>query len=289
MKTKLSILLLLIAGFCFAQSNQFIYEYTFKIDSLNRDKSDAENMILHTSPKGSKFYSQVKAIYDSTMTAAFKDAQATQKTHFDFTNLKQSKVSTEVIKTYPDYKRTLKRSISSNRLLIVYDKKIKWEISKEKSKVLGYDVQLATTVLHGRKWNVWFAPEIPIQDGPHEFCGLPGLIVKAEDSKGDHQFTLIATKKLTADSDEMLSKKSREIIVDEEKFKKLWNDYKKDPVKDMRQTSGSSSISAPVTVSSSITFDGKTYSQDDMLKLMEKERKDALKKTNNFLELDLYR
>ncbi|MNY58731.1 hypothetical protein D3C86_1951030 [compost metagenome] len=60
-------------------------------------------------------------------------------------------------------------------------------------------------------------------------------------------------------------------------------------MKDLRQTSGSSSISAPVTVSSSITFDGKTYSQDDMLKLMEKERKDALKKTNNFLELDLYR
>lgn len=79
MKTKLSILILLIAGFCFAQSNQFIYEYTFKIDSLNRDKSDTENMILQTSPKGSKFYSQVKAVYDSTMTAAFKDAQATQR------------------------------------------------------------------------------------------------------------------------------------------------------------------------------------------------------------------
>lgn len=289
MKTKLSILLLLITGLCFAQSNQFIYEYTFKMDSLNRDKSETENMVLQTSSKGSKFYSQVKAVYDSTMTAAFKDTQATQKTHFDFTNLKQSKVSTEVIKTYPDYKRTLKRSISSNRFLMVYDKKLNWEISKEKSKVLGYDVQMATTVLHGRKWKVWFAPEIPIPDGPHEFYGLPGLIVKAEDSKGDHQFTLIATKKVAVDSDEMLSKKNKEIIVDKEKFRKLWSDYKKDPVKEMRQTSGSSSISAPVSISTSITFDGKTYSQDDMLKLMEKERKDALKKTNNFLELDLYR
>ncbi|WP_435524307.1 hypothetical protein [Chryseobacterium indoltheticum] len=36
---------------------------------------------MQTSPKGSKFYSQVKAVYDSTMTAAFKDVQATQKTH----------------------------------------------------------------------------------------------------------------------------------------------------------------------------------------------------------------
>jgi len=288
MKTKLSILLLLIAGFCLAQSNQFIYEYTFKIDSLNRDKSEIENMVLQTSPKGSKFYSQVKQVYDSTMTAAFKNAKATQQTHFDFTSLKQSKVSTEVIKTYPDYKRTLKKDISSNDLLINNDKKLDWKISKEKSKVLGYDVQKATTTLYGRKWNVWFAPEIPIQDGPHEFCGLPGLIVKAEDSKGDHSFTIIGTKKIEINPDEILNKKVREIAVNEEKFKKLWNDYKKDPVKDLRQTSGSSSISAPVTVSSSITFDGKTYSQDDMLKLMEKERKE-LQKNNNFLELDLYR
>ncbi|WP_181898807.1 GLPGLI family protein [Chryseobacterium indoltheticum] len=135
----------------------------------------------------------------------------------------------------------------------------------------------------------WFAPEIPIQDGPHEFCGLPGLIVKAEDAKGDHSFTLIGTKKTEVSPDEILNKKAREIVINEEKFRKLWSDYKKDPAKNLRQTSGSSSISAPVSVSASITFDGKTYSQDEMLKLIEKERKEELQKNNNFLELDLYR
>jgi len=289
MKIKLSILLLMMTALYFAQSNQFIYEYTFKIDSLNRDKSDTENMVLQTTPKGSKFYSQVKAVYDSTMTAAFKDARATQKVHFDFTSLKQAKVNTEVIKTYPDYKRTLKKEISSNDLLINNDKKLDWKISNEKSKVLGYDVQKATTTMYGRKWNVWFAPEIPIQDGPHEFCGLPGLIVKAEDAKGDHSFTLIGTRKIEVSPDEILNKKAREIVINEEKFRKLWSDYKKDPAKNLRQTSGSSSISAPVSVSASITFDGKTYSQDEMLKLIEKERKEELQKNNNFLELDLYR
>lgn len=285
MKIKFSILSLLIIGFCFAQSNQFIYEYTFKIDSLNRDKSDVENMVLQTSPKGSKFYSQVKAVYDSTMTATFKNAQATQQTHFDFTNLKQSKVSTEVIKTYPDYKRTLKKEISSNQLLINNDKKLDWKISKEKSKVLGYDVQKATTTLYGRKWSVWFAPEIPIQDGPHEFFGLPGLILKAEDSKGDHIFTLVGTKKTEVNSDEIINKKTREIAINEEKFRKIWTEYKKDPVKDMRQDLVSSGGSAEV----SMTFEGKTYTQDDVLRLVEKERKEGLQKNNNFLELDLYR
>lgn len=282
MKIKFSIFLVLLTGFCFAQSNQFIYEYKFKIDSLNRDKFDSENMVLQTTPKGSKFYSQAKQVYDSTMTATFKNAKATQQAHFDFTGLKQAKVNTEVVKTYPDYKRTLKKDIGSNQLLINIDKKLDWKISKEKSKVLGYEVQKATTTLHGRKWKVWFAPEIPLQDGPHELYGLPGLIVKAEDTKGDHQFTLIGTKKVIADSDNLLSKKNKEIGVDEQKFRKLWADYKKDPVKDMRQTLGSDSVKA------SITFDGKTYSQEDMMREIEKERKEELIKNNNFLELDLY-
>lgn len=285
MKIKFSILSILITGLSFAQSNQFVYEYKFKMDSLNRNQSEVENMVLQTSPKGSKFYSQVKAVYDSTMTATFKNANATQQTHFDFTKLIQSKVSTEVIKTYPDYKRTLKKEISSNQLLINNDKKLDWKISKEKSKVLGYDVQKATTTLYGRKWSVWFAPEIPIQDGPHEFFGLPGLILKAEDSKGDHIFTLVGTKKTKVNSDEIINKKTREIAINEEKFRKIWTEYKKDPVKDMRQDLVSSGGSAEV----SMTFEGKTYTQDDVLRLVEKERKEGLQKNNNFLELDLYR
>lgn len=289
MKIKFSIFLLLITRLCIAQSNQFVYNYTFKIDSLNRNKSDTENMVLQTSPKGSKFYSQVKQVYDSTMTATFKNAKATQQTYFDFTNLKEAKVNTEVIKIYPSYNSTLKKSVGSTQLAIANDKKIDWKISGEKSKVLGYDVQKATAKWRGRNWVAWFAPEIPLQDGPHEFSGLPGLIVRAEDSKGDHQFTLVATKKVDIDADEMLSKKNEEIAVSDEKFKKLWADYKKDPVKDMRQNSSSSGISAPLSVSASITFNGKTYSEDEMMRIIEKERKKELQKINNFLELDLYR
>ena len=288
MKTKLSILLLLIAGICFAQSNQFIYEYTFKMDSLNRDKSETENMVLQTSPKGSKFYSQVKAVFDSTMMATVASAKAMDGVRFDFTQLKRGKVGFEVSKTYPDYKTSLKKTIGSTGLLLTTEQKINWKITNEKDKVLDYNVQKATADWRGRKWVAWFATEIPIQDGPHAFSGLPGLIVQIEDIKGDHSFKLIATKKINVVHNEnALSFKPKDIPVSEEKFRKFWVDYKKDPVKDMRKISSSSDISAPISVS--VSFDGKTYSQDEMLKLVEKERKEELQKVNNFLELDLYR
>ena len=38
-------------------------------------------------------------------------------------------------------------------------------------------------------WTVWFAPEIPLQEGPWKLCGLPGLILEACESSGQHSFT----------------------------------------------------------------------------------------------------
>ena len=62
----------------------------------------------------------------------------------------------------------------------------KWKILNRDSTIAGYPCQQATTRFRGRIWNVWFTPDIPVSDGPWKFCGLPGLILKAEDT--DHYF-----------------------------------------------------------------------------------------------------
>lgn len=67
---------------------------------------------------------------------------------------------------------------------------IKWVIENDSSKtILDYQCIMATTDYHGRKWSVWFSPEIPMQDGPWKFCGLPGLVMEASEQSGQHSFS----------------------------------------------------------------------------------------------------
>lgn len=66
---------------------------------------------------------------------------------------------------------------------------IEWKIEEDSVKtVLDYQCIMATTEYHGREWTAWFAPEIPMPDGPWKLCGLPGLILEARDSTGLHNF-----------------------------------------------------------------------------------------------------
>lgn len=65
---------------------------------------------------------------------------------------------------------------------------IQWEISDSTKSVLGYDCIKATANYHGRNWTAWFAPDIPLQEGPWKLTGLPGLILEASESTGQHSF-----------------------------------------------------------------------------------------------------
>ena len=68
---------------------------------------------------------------------------------------------------------------------------IEWNIVEDSTKtILDYQCVMATTDYHGRKWTVWFTPEIPMHDGPWKFCGLPGLIMEATEPSGQHSFTV---------------------------------------------------------------------------------------------------
>lgn len=53
-----------------------------------------------------------------------------------------------------------------------------WTITSDTATIFGYSCQKAETAFRGRDYEVWFAPEIPLNDGPWKFFGLPGLIMR---------------------------------------------------------------------------------------------------------------
>lgn len=70
--------------------------------------------------------------------------------------------------------------------------KPQWRIyTDENITIADYQCQKAQTTFRGRTWDVWFTTDIPLNDGPWKLCGLPGLILKAKDKKGDFLFECI--------------------------------------------------------------------------------------------------
>ncbi len=63
-----------------------------------------------------------------------------------------------------------------------------WEILDETKDIIGYECIKAVSADRGRRWTVWFTPEIPIQEGPWKLCGLPGLILEAEDNHNEYHY-----------------------------------------------------------------------------------------------------
>ena len=67
-----------------------------------------------------------------------------------------------------------------------------WNISFETQDILGYTCQKATCHFRGRDYVAWFAPDIPVRQGPWKLGSLPGLILKAHDT--DTLYTFEAVK-----------------------------------------------------------------------------------------------
>ena len=65
-----------------------------------------------------------------------------------------------------------------------------WELSSDTDTIGTIPCQKATCYFGKRHWTAWFAPSIPISDGPYKFCGLPGLIIKISDDKNYWSFAL---------------------------------------------------------------------------------------------------
>jgi GLPGLI family protein len=73
--------------------------------------------------------------------------------------------------------------------------KFEWKFHSDTTTIIGYKCLKATTTFRGRSYEVWFTPFLPIRQGMWKFNGLPGLILKAADTKGYFEWTAIGIEK----------------------------------------------------------------------------------------------
>lgn len=283
---KLSILLIFIfaSSLLSAQNQRFIYEYSFKMDSLHKENVEKEIMNLDITKEGSNFYSALLITRDSLFKAEFEKGKASHSMVFDMRKIKKAKVNFQVSKDYPNLETIYHTSLNASNVALKENHKINWTIFPETKTIEGFKVQKATTHFGGRNWIAWFTNDIQIQDGPYKFCDLSGLILNIGDEKGDHVFNLVGSKKLN-DEPLLMDSKMKEIFLTNEKFNQLWNEYKKDPAKNIKIIHSSSEMSETIFSDAN----GSPLTKQDLIKRKEKIAEETLKKSNNFIERELYK
>lgn len=267
--------------------NRFFYELTFK-PKKDSAKLDKVMMILDITKDKSIFRDYTMVAQDSTLKIQVENMQKSGVFKDLSKMVTMPKFSEKIYKFYPDMKVQYVERISSGftPMNIGYndDTKFDWKILSEKEKIGTYNTQKATTEFGGRKWTAWFSSEIPLQDGPYKFHGLPGLIVKIEDDGKNYSWELKGNKKVNNFSEttylESVSPGGNGGKVQEigrDKFEKTFNDFKKDPFASARP------LLKPEMMSQKMP--GSETTIGDMIKQQEKMLKDFFSANDNPIEI----
>lgn len=171
-----------------------VYQRRIVTDTLDRENDYSENMMtLKIGRNVSAFFSEKRKTTDSLMhwntdyfKAVWNDSKASKE---------RAMLSKEAIfKNFPESKlRSHERFDLTNWIIDETWEKPEWSIYPDSiASFLNHDCIMATTEFRGRKWRVFFSPEIPISDGPWKLCGLPGVILFAQDSRRDYTYEAIA-------------------------------------------------------------------------------------------------
>ena len=185
---------------------RFVYEYVYKSDTIShKTKNDLFFLdVKHDKSVFYSYYTRESEIMRSTTegkkkwrelfrAAVEKEGKNTNSFPHKRSTFKIWKNNTENVAYITDnlgYKKFLYKDSIKN---------IIWEIQDSVKWINNIPVQSARCSYHGRKWNVWFAMDLPWQEGPWMLCGLPGLIIEAYDVNQHHRFTLIKIEEKTID------------------------------------------------------------------------------------------
>ncbi|MFC6266845.1 GLPGLI family protein [Frigoriflavimonas asaccharolytica] len=276
---KLTLLFLAIAfQLSFAQTNRFIYQVTMKPDANDKASEFTEKAYLDISPTKSMFYGEKRMLRDSLISRNIKTGNWDRSQFEDL----RSKIDFLVIKDLGTQKTSIQQRIARDNFEYEEDRKMVWKILPETTKIGEYKVQKAETEFAGRTWIAYFAQELPYQDGPYKFSGLPGLIVKVEDADGDYSFDLQETKKIAQMAE--FQTFGSTVKLKRTDFKKQLAKYEKDPIATIQSQSQGQGFGGGRGRGNGGGGGGNRTQDPQRQKETEKRMKDEIAKNNNPIE-----
>lgn len=209
---KIILSLVLISQCVFGQTEKsYVISYIY----MNVGLDELTNVDLYT--KGS----QSLTVFHKNNTVARKN-DFNDEGNFNVNIEGNDKIGKRVYKDLKDKKIIFRDFYSVNGKLkpcIVEEDlpNFKWNFGIKDKKIGKYLCQSAELDFRGRAYNVWYTTQIPINQGPWKFYGLPGLIMEVKSKDSNIHFLIDKVKEI--------NNLSSEIEIPQEGDKISLNDY----------------------------------------------------------------
>lgn len=155
-------------------------QYTLKFKkNYNQKAYDVDDRIVQIGNHVIKDYSKIIFYFDSLATEnnrKGKDTPGNQNAVFSY----------ELFNDLRQRNCCVKYRMPLNGGTLCYNMKLPlldWTLIPDSTKeILGYACNMAKTNFAGREYVAWYTVDVPLPYGPYKFYGLPGLVIKVEDS-----------------------------------------------------------------------------------------------------------
>ncbi len=251
-----------------SQTHRYIYELQYRPSTTDTNYKK-QFMVLDINPDDIKYY-DYKFLEKDSLNQLHSSQDKTWTTQIPITRKKNSDKNVNYVLVGDDiyFYTTIDH--------------IQWNLENETKEQESLKLQKATASYGGRDWTAWFTKDIPFNQGPYKFQGLPGLIVEIKDTKDNFIFKLVKSVNLnsTYDTSNILEVRygDRPIPATEKSVTKKALEYFNNPLNDIRQEFINNKIS-------SFEYEGVKYNPEELNKLV-KDEQEFIIKYYNPIELD---
>lgn len=180
---------------------RIIYQMTYQTDSNDISSRKTMEMELLVNRSISLFQSLKQRQRDSTLYFHNRNAAEVYSRVGGIVMRPVNKFKYKILKndnTIHVYDSVFGMNMDGKDIVYTYSERISdmdWKIKEDTIHFGNYICQRADLRYGNRNWTAWFAPEIPISNGPYKFSGLPGLIVRMSDDTESWIFDMVLLEK----------------------------------------------------------------------------------------------